>query len=91
MTLADEIAALQVRIARAGAEGEAWRASGGQEKYLEAVCTAKALELQLELLRREELRASKKSSARAPVCALLGGGPPPAGGDLPDPPKGVEP
>jgi hypothetical protein len=76
MTLGDEIAALQVRIARASADGDAWRASGRQEKYLEAVCTAEALELQVELLRREELRASKKASARAPVCALLGGGPP---------------
>jgi len=91
MTLADEVASLQARIAKAVADGDAWRASGRQEQYLEAVCTAEALELQLELLRREELRASKKSPARAPVCALLGGGPPLAGGDLPDPPKGVEP
>lgn len=73
MTPGDEIAALQVRIAKAGADGDAWRASGRREKYLEAVCTAEALELQLELLRREALRASKRASARAPVCALLGG------------------
>lgn len=81
MTLGDEIAALRVRIAKAGADGDAGRASGRQEKYLQAVCTAEALELQLELLRREGLRASKRASARAPVCALLGG----------EPPKGTKP
>lgn len=73
MSLDDEIAALQARIARAKSDGEAWRASGSQEKYLESACTADALELALELLRRERVRAAKRS---APVCALLGGGPP---------------
>jgi len=64
MTLRDEIAALQVRIAKAGADGEAWRASGRQEKYLEALSMADALELQLERLRQDGLRASKASRER---------------------------
>jgi len=64
MTLRDEIAALQVRIAKAGADGEAWRASGRPEKYLEALSMADALELQLERLRQEGLRASKASGER---------------------------
>jgi len=75
MTLHNEIADLQARIAKAESVRDTWRASGNQEKTIEGHGVVEALELQLEQLRQEGLRASKKSSARAPVCALLGGGP----------------
>ncbi len=91
MTLGDEIAVLQSRIAKAESDRDTWRASGNQEKYIEGYGVVEALELQLEQLRREGLRASRKDAARVPVCALLGGGPPPAGGDLPEVPEKVKP
>lgn len=47
-----DIAALQVRIAKAEAERDGWRTSGMQEKYLEAYSLVEALELQLERLRQ---------------------------------------
>lgn len=46
-----DIAAMQDRIARAEAERDTWRATGTQEKYLEACSMVDALELQLEGLR----------------------------------------
>ena len=76
MILRDEIVALRDRIAKAGSDRDTWRASGNQEKCIEGYGVVEALELRLEQLRREGLRASGKESARAPVCALLGGGPP---------------
>jgi hypothetical protein len=48
----EDIAAMQVRIAKAESERESWRVSGMQEKYLEAYSMVEALELQLEQLRR---------------------------------------
>jgi len=48
----EEIAALQVRIAKAESERDSWRVSGMQEKYLEAYSMVEALELQLDLLRQ---------------------------------------
>jgi hypothetical protein len=50
---AHDIDVLQVRIAKAEADRDAWRAAGLQEKYLEAYSLVEALELQLHQLRRE--------------------------------------
>lgn len=61
MTLQREIAALQARIAAAHAERDGWRATGMQEKYLEAYSTVEALEVQLEALRQEGLRATARN------------------------------
>ena len=47
-----DIAAMQERIARAATERDTWRASGMEEKYLEACSMVDALELQLDGLRR---------------------------------------
>jgi hypothetical protein len=52
MTSEEDIAAMQMRIAKAEAERDSWRVSGMQEKYLEAYSMVEALELQLDLLRR---------------------------------------
>ena len=52
MSSREDITALQVRIAKAESERDGWRASGIQEKYLEAYCMVEALELQLDLLRQ---------------------------------------
>ena len=46
------MAALRDRIAKAESERDAWRASGMQEKYLEACSMVEALELQLDQLRQ---------------------------------------
>jgi hypothetical protein len=48
----EDIAAMQVRIAKAESERDSWRVSGRQEKYLEAYSMVEALELQLERLRQ---------------------------------------
>jgi hypothetical protein len=52
MILEEEIAAIQVRIAKAESERDSWRVSRMQEKYLEAYSMVEALELQLDLLRQ---------------------------------------
>ncbi len=52
MSVREDIATLQVRIAKAEAERDSWRVSGMQEKYLEAYSMVEALELQLDFLRR---------------------------------------
>jgi hypothetical protein len=52
MTFQEDIAAMQVRIAKAESERDSWRVSGMQEKYLEAYSLVEALELQLDLLRQ---------------------------------------
>ena len=64
MSVQQNIATLQVRIAKAEAERESWRVSGMQEKYLEAHSTVDALELQLDALRQEGLRSSARNDAR---------------------------
>jgi hypothetical protein len=69
MTFKDEVAELQVRIAKAESERDTWRTSGMQENYLAAYSRVDALERQLERLRQEGLRA--RSRAPAEVCALL--------------------
>ncbi|MEX2241286.1 MAG: hypothetical protein WD775_11415 [Burkholderiales bacterium] len=65
MMLHDRIAALRARIVKAKSARNAWRASGSQAKYVKAYCVAETLEQQLEQLRQESLRASRKNSARA--------------------------
>ena len=86
MTIREEIAALQARIAKAQSERDTWQSSGMQEKYFEAYSLVETLELQLERLRQEGLRTYSKN--RASVGALLTPKPLPAGADgiLPDAP-----
>jgi hypothetical protein len=48
----EEISAMRDRIAKAEADRDTWRASGMQEKYLEAHSMVDALQLQLDRLRR---------------------------------------
>jgi hypothetical protein len=52
MSVQEDIAALQTRIAKAESARDSWRVSGMQEKYLEAYSMVEALELQLDFLRR---------------------------------------
>lgn len=52
MSVHEDIAVLQIRIAKAESERDSWRVSGMQEKYLEAYSMVEALELQLDFLRR---------------------------------------
>jgi predicted RNase H-like nuclease (RuvC/YqgF family) len=52
MSSQEDIAAMQIRIAKAESERDNWRVSGMQEKYLEAYSMVEALELQLERLRQ---------------------------------------
>jgi hypothetical protein len=52
MSFQEDIAALQVRIAKAESKRDNWRVSGMQEKYLEVYSVVEALELQLDLLRQ---------------------------------------
>ena len=53
MTLQEDIAALRDRIAKAESDRDVWRASGQEEKYLEAYFLLEALELQLDLQLRQ--------------------------------------
>ena len=52
MSSREDVVAMQVRIAKAESERDSWRASGRQEKYLEAYSLVEALELQLDRLRK---------------------------------------
>ena len=61
MTFYEEITELQARIARAHVQRDTWRASGMQEKYLEAHSTVDALEMQLEALRQQGLRVTARN------------------------------
>jgi hypothetical protein len=62
MTLHEEISALQVRIAKARSERDVWQSSGVQDKYFDACSQVNALELALELLRQEGLRAYARNN-----------------------------
>jgi hypothetical protein len=62
MRLHDQITDLRARIAKAESVRDTWRTSGNQEKYVQACCVAQTLELQLEQLRQEGLRASMKGA-----------------------------
>jgi len=70
MTLREEIAALQARIAKAESERDTWRTSGIQENYLEAYSRVEALELQLERLRQQGLRSLARNRAPDPVSVM---------------------
>ena len=52
MSSREDIAAIQVRIAKAESERDGWQACGRQEKYLEAYSMVEVLELQLDRLRK---------------------------------------
>jgi len=56
MTFEQEIASLRQRIARSEHARDRWRASGDQERYLEACSMVSALDLQLDLLRETQHR-----------------------------------
>ena len=52
MTPQEDIAAMQDRIVKAESRRDSWRASGIQEKYLEAYSMVEALEVQLAQLQQ---------------------------------------
>jgi len=52
MTFKEDIATIQVRIAKARSERDGWRVTRMHEKYLEAYSRVEALELRLDLLRK---------------------------------------
>ena len=56
MTLQEDIATLEGRLAKAEADCDAWRVAGRQEKYLEAYFMVEALQQQLD----EQLRKPKQ-------------------------------
>ena len=63
MSSREDIAAIQVRIAKAESERDGWRVSGRQEKYLEAYSMVEALELQLDQLRKNPPSVTKSDEA----------------------------
>ena len=84
MTFYEEISALQARIAKAHVERDTWRASGMQEKYLEAHSTVDALEMQLEALRQEGLRITARNEPANDAASPAEMEEPPAGrGEIP--------
>ena len=62
MTLDPDIANLQMRIAKAEADMGHWRTTGNQEKYLENYSLVEALELELDGLRKQRLRAADRGA-----------------------------
>ena len=72
MTLRDEIAALRARISRARSDRDSGRAAGRQDKYVAASCVAATLELQLEQMRQEGLRATRRNAERAALDSKKG-------------------
>lgn len=60
MSYRADIAAIEVRIAKAEFERDSWRSSGRQEKYLEAYSMVEALELQLDRLRKAPPSVAKR-------------------------------
>ena len=60
MSSREDIAAIQVRIAKAESERDSCRGSGTQEKYLEAYSMVEALELQLDPLRKAPPSVAKR-------------------------------
>jgi len=57
MSLHEDIVATRKLIAKAESERDTWRASGIQEKYLEAYSMVEALELQLDGMRQAARRS----------------------------------
>jgi hypothetical protein len=70
MSFDQDIANIRERIARAEFDRDHWRTSGRQEKYLEAYSMVEALELELDLLRRDRFAAAASSVRFSPVAAL---------------------
>lgn len=60
MSSLEDIAAIEVRIAKAESERDSWRSSRRQEKYLEAYSMVEALELQLDRLRKAPPSVAKR-------------------------------
>lgn len=60
MSSREDIAAIEVRIAKAESERDTWRSSGRQEKYLEAYSMVEALELQLDRLLKAPPSVAKR-------------------------------
>lgn len=54
MSDAQGIDAIRARLSRAEAERDAWRATGHEDRYLEAYVMVEALVLQLEARTRQE-------------------------------------
>jgi hypothetical protein len=92
MTFDQKISVIKTRIARAESERDIWRASGKEEKHLEAYFLVEALELQLERLRQAVRPSGLKNDAPIPVdYARLQGSTAPASDGRPVPPaKDVE-
>ena len=58
MSFDQDIADIRARIAKAEAEQGSWRTAGNQEKYLENYSLVGALEIELDLLRKQKLEAA---------------------------------
>ena len=63
MSSQEDIAAIEVRIAKAESERDSWRSSRRQEKYLEAYSMVEALELQLDRLRKAPPSVTKSNES----------------------------
>jgi hypothetical protein len=61
MSFDQEIADVRARIARAESDRDHWRTSGRQEKYLEANSMVEALEIELDLLRKQRIDDAARS------------------------------
>ena len=67
LTIHADIDALRQRIAKAEADRDTWRASGQQEKYLEAYSMVEALETQLDQLERTRRRLAAAIAVPIPT------------------------
>jgi hypothetical protein len=67
MSFQEDIAAMQVCIAKAESKRDSWRVSGRQEKYLEAYSMVEALELQLDRLRQAAKKEGQATRSAVPV------------------------
>jgi len=61
MSYDQDIANIQARIKKADSDQDTWRASGNQEKYLESYSMVDALEIELDLLRKQRLEAGARA------------------------------
>ena len=57
MSFNKEIAEIRIRLASARSARDGWRASGRQEKYLEAYFLVESLEAELDRLRKQGVRS----------------------------------
>jgi hypothetical protein len=67
LTIHADIDALRQRIVKAEADRDTWRASGRQEKYLEAYSMVEALETQLDQLERTRRRLAAAIAVPIPT------------------------